>query len=205
MNLIFFLLISCALIGGVEVTKRTFSLSSNITRRITHIGAALIAAAAPLFLSKIFIVTACLLFAVVMFFARRMPFLSSIHSIERRSLGDVFLPLGEAISALIFLPHSVTAFQYGVLVMGISDALAGLIGERYGKHTVRLFGNRRSLEGSATFLISTLIITAFFAPVFDFQILVVALVLTSVEFFMLYGLDNLVLPILGAFLFQILM
>lgn len=204
MSLVFFVVISCVLIGGVEIVKRNFSLSANVTRRVTHIGSALIAATAPLFLNQIIIVSACLLFAAAIFIGRQTTFFSSIHSVERKSFGDVYLPLGEAISAVVFLPHSVAAFQFGVLVMGISDPSAGLIGEKYGKHKIRFFGSTKSIEGSAVFFICTLILTLFFVPVFSYQLIIIAAILTIVEFLAIYGLDNLVLPILGAFLIQFL-
>ena len=205
MNLLFFILISCTLIGVVELVKRKSSLPTNVTRRITHIGAALIAAISPLFLNQLTIVIACLLFAGVIFVGRKTTFFSSIHDVERKSLGDVFLPLGEAISAAVFLPHNIAAFQFGVLVMGISDALAGLIGERYGKHKIRLFGGTKSAEGSVVFFICTMILMLFFAPVFSYQLILIAAVLTVTEVLTIYGLDNLILPILGAFLIQFLL
>ena len=176
-----------------------------MTRRVTHIGAALIAAISPLFLNQLTIVIACVLFAGVIFVGRKTTFFSSIHDVERKSLGDVFLPLGEALSAIVFLPHSIAAFQFGVLVMGISDALAGLIGEKYGKHKIRFFGSIKSVEGSAVFFICTMILILLFAPVFTYQLILIVAILTAVEFFALYGLDNLILPILGAFLIWLLM
>src|SRR5882724_1386289 len=111
MNLILFLLLSSSFIGGVEIIKRKFTLSTNITRRVVHLGSALIAVFAPLFLSREVIIWTCLFFSVLLFFGRRTSFLSSVHDVERKSFGDVFLPLGEAISAAIFLPNSIHAFQ----------------------------------------------------------------------------------------------
>jgi phytol kinase len=205
MSLFIFILISCALIGGVELVKRKFSFSTNVTRRVTHIGSALIAAIAPFFLSKGTIVSACLLFAVAIYMGRKTTFFTSIHNVERTSFGDLFLPLGEAISAMVFLPHNVAAFQFGVLVMGISDALAGLVGERYGKHKIRFFVSTKSLEGSFVFFICTLALTLFFAPVCSYQLITIPAILTVIEFLAMYGLDNVLLPTLGAFLIQFLM
>lgn len=205
MNLLFFILISCGLIGVVEIAKRKFSLSTNVSRRVTHIGAALIATISPLFLNQPIIVIACLFFAGLVLVSRKTTLLSSIHDVERKSFGDVFLPLGEALSAIVFLPHNIAAFQFGVLVMGISDAFAGLGGEKFGKHKVHFLGNAKSLEGSAIFFICTLILALLFTPIFGYQLIMIAATLTIVEFLSIYGLDNLVLPILGAFLFQFLM
>jgi len=192
MNLLFFVLISCIFIGVVEIVKRRFSLSTNVSRRVTHIGAALIAAISPLFLNQLTIVIVCLFFASLIFIGRKTTFLSSIHDVDRKSFGDVFLPLGEALSAFVFLPHSIAAFQFGVLVMGISDALAGLGGEKFGKHKVQFFGNTKSAEGSTIFFICTLILTFFFAPVFGYKLVVISAILTIVEFLSIYGIDNLI-------------
>ena len=146
-----------------------------------------------------------IIFAVVLLVGRRYGIFSAIHSVERDTFGEVFLPLGVAFSALLFLPHSMGAFQFGVFVMGISDALAGLAGERFGRHHIKFLSNRKSLEGSLVFFLSSLILTFLFVQGFDYRILVIPLILTGVEFFLEYGLDNLILPIAGAYLIQALL
>lgn len=201
MNLIIFLLISTVFLLVVEITKRRLSLSPSITRKVSHIGAALICAASPLFLEKNLIVFACLGFAIVMFLSHRTSFFSSIHPVRRKTFGEVFLPLGEAISATIFLPQSVEAFQYGVLVMGLSDAFAGFVGEKYGRHQIIIFNNRKSLEGSLAFLLTTIFLTFLFAPSLGSHLILIPLVLTLIELILGYGMDNLAIPIFAALLF----
>lgn len=200
MNLIIFLFISTTFLLAVEIAKRKLSLSPSITRRVSHIGAALIATVSPLFISKNLIVFACLGFAVVMFLSLRTSFFSSIHPVRRKTFGEVFLPLGEALSAAIFLPQAVPSFQYGVLVMGLSDAFAGFVGEKYGKHQINIFNNRKSLEGSLVFLLATMLITFIFVPNLGLHLILIPLILTFVELILGFGMDNLVIPILAAFL-----
>ena len=101
---------------------------------------------------------------------------------------------------MLFLPEHVVAFQFGILVMGISDALAGVIGERFGKHYIQYFGNKKSLEGSLVFFDSSLVLTFLFYPMLGYQLILIPLVLTVAEFSFAHGSDNLILPILGAFL-----
>lgn len=201
MNVIIFLVISTVFLLAVEIIKRKFLLSSSITRRVSHVGAALIAAVSPLFIDKNLIVFACFGFAGVMFISRRFTFLSSLHSVKRKTLGEVFLPLGEAISAAIFLPQAVTAFQYGVLVMGLSDAFAGFVGEKYGRHQINIFNNRKSLEGALTFFLTTTFLTFLFIPSLGFHLILIPLVLTLIELILGYGMDNLAIPIFAALLF----
>lgn len=201
MNLIIFLVISTTLLVTVELLKRRFFLPSSITRRITHIGAALIAFVSPLFINKDLIVFACLGFAVTMFLSRRLSLFSSIHTVNRKTLGEVFLPLGEAFSAAIFLPQATVAFQYGILVMGLSDSFAGFVGEKYGRHQINIFNNRKSLEGSLIFLLTTIFLTFLFAPTLGFHLILIPLALTFTELFLGYGMDNLAIPIISSFLF----
>ena len=205
MHTFLFIFVSVAFIASVELVKRKSRLSSDVTRRVTHIGAALIAALAPLFIGQQAIIIACLFFAGALLLARRSAVFSSIHDVKRTTFGDVYLPLGEAISAVIFLPHAVLAFQFGALVMGISDAVAGLVGERFGRHHVTFFSNTKSLEASLAFFASTLILVLLFVPAFSYQIILIATILTLVEFVLIYGLDNLVLPIIGSILIQMIL
>ncbi|MDP2720938.1 MAG: hypothetical protein Q8O75_03290 [bacterium] len=204
MNLAIFLFLSFALLGSIEVAKRQFKLSADITRKATHVGAALIAAASPLFLSPIVIVVSCLFFAGLLFAGRSSNLFSSIHDVKRKTYGAVFLPLGEALSAIVFLSHGVREFQFGVLVMGISDPLASLIGERFGRHNFKILGNRKSVEGSLSFFLSALVITFIFSPVFGLPLILIPLVLTFVELVLGYGFDNLALPATGALLLTLL-
>ena len=205
-DLNFFIVISIAtgFLVGVEVCKRKFSLSSSITRRISHIGAALIAAVAPVFLEKNLFIIACLGFAIFMFISRKHSLFLSIHNVNRSTLGEVFLPLGEALSAAIFLPHSLLAFQFGVLVMGFADAFAGFVGDKYGTHQVRVFGARKSVEGSFVFFLTTLFLTISFASSFSLSLFLVPIVLTFTELFLGYGTDNLAIPAVGSFMLILL-
>lgn len=205
LNIILFIAISFLLIAGNEVMKRKFSLPVYITRKFAHFGGALIAFLSPLFLSQKEVIVVSVIFALVLFSTRTTTLFSSIHAVKRNTLGEVFLPIGVALCAIFFLPQDIKAFQFGVLVMGICDGLAGLIGETFGKHYFKLFNRRKSIEGTLTFFLSSLILTFVFFSHFDYRVLGIALILTVVEFFLEFGLDNLVLPLLGAYLIAFLL
>src|SRR3989338_9685186 len=149
MELALIILVSSALIAVAELLKRKFSLPTMFTRRFAHVTTAIVACIAPFFITQTKMVVVSIMFAVVLLLGRRYHIFSAIHTVERRTYGDIFLPVGVACAALFFLPDNVEAFQFGILVMGISDALAGLIGEKYGTHTIRFFRNSKSIEGSA--------------------------------------------------------
>lgn len=197
-------LLSFFFIAGGEIIKRRFSIPTKFTRRVIHIGTASVAGFAPLLVSKEELVLICIAFVVILFLGRSSRIFSAIHAVERHTFGEIYLPVGVAITALLFLPNNLLAFQFGIFVMGISDALAGLVGERFGKHQFTILGNTKSLEGSLTFFISTLGITFLFVPTFSYSLIFIPIILALVELILVYGLDNLVLPIVGAYLFQLL-
>lgn len=203
MSLVSFVIIFSLLIGGIEVAKRGYGLPVNLTRRIAHIGGAFVALAFPFFLSQKESIFIGIIFAGVLFVGRRVALFSSIHNVQRSTLGEVYLPLGIALCAAVFLPGEVRAFQYGVLIMGVSDSFAGLGGERFGKHHIRILGNKKSFEGSAIFFVTSLILTLFFESHFGYSSILIPLILTLSELCLVYGLDNLVLPVLGAYLIQL--
>lgn len=202
MELALIILASFSLIAAAELLKRKFSLSTALTRRFAHITTAIVACVAPFFVTQTEIIFVSIIFVAVLLYGRRYHIFSAIHTVERRTYGDIFLPLGVAGAALFFLPGNVPAFQFGILIMGISDALAGLVGEKFAQHSTRFFGNKKSLEGSLVFFVSSLILTFLFVPLIGYELLLIPLLLTLVEFCFIYGLDNLVLPIAGAFLIQ---
>jgi len=202
MKLVLLILTSSAFIFGAEILKRKFSLPTAFTRRAIHIGTAIVAGIAPLFVTKEEIVFVSIIFAGVLFIGRFYHLFSAIHSAERYTFGEVYLPLGVAVTALLFLPHNLLAFQFGIFIMGISDALAGFVGERFGSHHFSVFKNRKSIEGSTTFFFASLVLTLLFVPTFGYQLLVIPIVLTLAEAGLVYGLDNLILPIVAAALIQ---
>lgn len=204
MELLLLTLTSCALIAGIEFFKRRFSLPTLYTRRIIHIGTAVVAGIAPLFVTKDELIVVSIIFAVLLLAGHFSSLLSAIHDVERKTFGDVYLPLSIALSAQLFLPSHLMAFQFGIFIMGISDPLAGLVGEKFGKHIFTIWGIRKSLEGSLAFFVSALILLFLFAPNSGYLLILIPTVLTLIEFLLVYGLDNLALPIVAGYLFQFL-
>ncbi len=204
MKLGLLILVSSLFILGTELLKRKFSLPVAFTRRVIHVGTAIVAGVAPLFATREQIILVSIIFTIVLFFGRIYHLFLAIHSVERHTFGEIFLPLGVVVTAFFFLPHNILAFQFGIFVMGISDGFAGLIGEGFGKNYFKLLNSRKSVEGTCTFFATSLILTFLFVSDFDYRILAIPFILTTTEFFLKYGLDNLVLPILGAYLMHFL-
>jgi len=181
---------------SVEVVKRRFVVPSEALRKTVHIGAALLVAPLPLFLSYREIAAIGFLFAAVMALSRRHGIFSAVHDTERSSYGEILYPLGIAALALLF--PSPAPFVYGVLVVGLADGAAALVGMRFGR---RKLPAGKSVWGSATFLaissavgLGVLLAEGRSPGTALTTAMLAALGLTVAEALLAGGLDNLVLP-----------
>lgn len=187
-----------ALVAVVEFGHRTLPLPAELARKSIHMGAAMIGAAAPLFLGKMELIAIALLTAVLLLALRKSGALTALHAIERTTYGDAFLPLGIGISAFLFLPGNLPAFQFGALVLGFADAAASLVGEYLRFRPFALFGNKKSIGGSAAFFLVALLLAHLFISAPFLMLALIACALTIAEAASGYGLDNLFLPTLAS-------
>jgi phytol kinase len=196
------------LLAGVELLQRRARLEAEVPRKVVHIGSAVIAAGLAFLLNPSEIVVLGFGFAVFMLLSRRFGLLPSVHGVTRSTRGEIFFPLGVAMLALVAGDRA--QFVYGVLVLGLADGLAGVIGERYGSRRLSLAGSEKSVEGSATFFVvaavigaAALLATGEPAAAALAVAVLAAGVLTGVELSLRGGLDNLCVPVLAAILLQL--
>ena len=201
MKIVLFIILSFLLLSTVEVLKRKLFISNNFSRRLAHIGAGAINITAPLFVSPVAIITVNVLFAGLLLVGRNTNYFSSVQTANRKTYGDVYFPLGIIAAAVVLLPNNVLAFQYGVAIMGISDALAGFVGEHWGRKTISIFNTQKTILGAIVFYFSSLVITLILAPQLLPIVFIIPFILTMVEFTLVFGLDNLILPIVAGLLF----
>lgn len=199
MNILLILLtatILCILLTLVEILKKNFKLLPDLTRKLSHILSGLSAYLFPYFLNKYEILVLGIIFLILLFISKRKVILSSLHSVSRQTYGELLFPIGVAVSALIYLPENLLKYQTGILVLTFSDSLACIIGEKYGKHKIKILNQTKSLEGSITFFIVTFAILLIQYQAINFNLFLNTLVLTFAELFGVYGLDNLFIPIM---------
>jgi phytol kinase len=178
--------------------------SAEASRKLAHLIAGVGAAALPLFLSFFEVAVVAVLFLIGMAVSMRHQLFSTIHAVERKTHGELYFPIGILLCSLIF--PSNLLFMYGVLAIGVSDALASLVGQLYGRKKFRLFAARKTYAGSWAFFISTIVIGALLllaftpAPVWAIAAVsvVAAAILTLVEAASSHGLDNLFVPLVAA-------
>ncbi|BBZ25553.1 DUF92 domain-containing protein [Mycolicibacter hiberniae] len=126
-----------------------------VTRKIPHALCGLFAALAAFQLSHGAVVAGVLAVATVALavIVERglVPVPGVFDGTRSRDYGLVGFAAGALVAVLAFWPDRV-AIAGGVLVLGLADAGAALIGDRYGRHHVAAGGGVRSLEGSVAFV-----------------------------------------------------
>lgn len=189
--------------GLVEVIKNKFKIDAEISRKIVHILAGIVVAFLPFYMSFLEISFLSLIFIPVMLVSKRINFFSSIHSVKRKTLGEVYFPGAVFLVATAF-PYT-PLYIYGMLVMSISDGLANVFGQRFGKSKFQIGSVQKSYLGSSIFFVTALTIgltiltfSYTLSPLTLVMTGIIALILTLTESILTGGLDNLVLPTLGA-------
>lgn len=198
-----------ALFIGVEILTKKLKINKELSRKFIHIFSGVTIAFLPLLMSFHQIAILGGLFIPVMVLSKKRNIFSSIHHVKRQTYGEVYFPVAIVLTAILF-PQKYL-FMYGILIMAISDGFASVIGQKYGKKTYSILGSKKSYIGSSVFLVSSFLIgivltitltstSVLFSIIIS---LVCASILTILEGSLSLGLDNLFLPIIGAFFLEI--
>lgn len=130
---------------------------------------------------------------------------------NKDSLGTVYYAITLFILALItFGPlKNPLVGLCGVAVMGYGDGLAAVIGQSIKSPEYRIKGNKKTLAGSITMFLITLMIIAGFltynaAQYVAIKSILVAILITIVEAISIKGTDNLTVPLITSLLATLL-
>lgn len=200
MNLIIAAVLFFILFALTELLVKSGAQPKN-TRRFAHMTAGFLAFFLPYFLNFTEVIILGIFFTVFLALTKRWQHLKSIHEIRRKSLGAILFPAGLLVSAVLFWKMDPQLFQVSVLVLSLSDSLAGMIGEKFGKHKYCITG-QKTIEGSIAFFITTLLIfigllriNNTLSPEKCLLVFVASFVLTVVEGVLGGGIDNLIIPV----------
>ena len=179
----------------LERLVRTRNVPTEITRRVAHVLACLFALLVHAVLPFWLFIVCSVVFAALMWLSRHFHVFTSIHKVRRRSLGDVYLPLGIGVAALLG-GSDAAVFVAAVLILGLADVAAGLVGDY-------LRSSRKTWWGSGAFLGVSVIVLALcgFGLV---SVIVVALLATATERYSPLGTDNISIPLVVAALLAVL-
>lgn len=186
---------------GLYLTK---AVSSEVTRKIVHVGAGnsiLLAwwLQTPTWMG----IAASLVFCLIALLSYWLPILPGINSVGRQSLGTFFYAASIGILTALFWPQNTPEFAaIGILTMTWGDGLAALVGQSFGAHAYQVWGIQKSWEGSgAMYLVSFAVSGGVLGLVYGISWqtiaigLSVAAIATLLEAFSKLGVDNLTVPI----------
>lgn len=190
---------------AAEVLQRKTKIDVEYTRKLVHLGSGFIAYFLPLFFQSHWPVLILALGSLaILWFAKRLKKLDSVHGVTRASSGALIYPIS---LYLLFLlahdsPYSPLLFQIPVLVLAFSDTFGALVGRAYGTIKYKILGQTRSLEGSVAFMIVTFL-TVHIPLLLSNRVdrlesilvaLLIAVLVTAFEAISLGGSDNLFIP-----------
>lgn len=190
----------------IDVLQKKVFTKTKWSRRATHVLSGIITFYLPVYLEKWQVILIGGIFVVVLGFSKWRQLLS-MHQTKRQTWGELFYPLAIMLMPLYTLPQSAEAFQFGVLILAFADGLAGAIGDWLQYKPIKIKGHVKTWSGSITFFVIALF-SLFFMTGFTFEhafaIILLALGLTGLEFALVFGIDNLVLPLVAAWVFMFL-
>lgn len=146
------------------------------------------------------VLTLAALIAVVFVAGYGVQALDPLRRAERKSIGELFFVAGAVCTALITLPVAPDAFLVAMLVLGLADTSASIVGRVCGGRSYMIFGEVRTYGGSFTVLVLTAVILGIFGMPAHTAI-AAGWLLAAVEALSPRGSDNFVLPVLGALLY----
>jgi phytol kinase len=203
------LLLVCALFAAglavFEVTARTkwvsTIVSGEVLRKLGHILSAVALAASPVILTKSEVIALCGVFVVALGLLRVSHSLRATQTVGRVTWGELWFPIGVSICAWWALPQYTEAFAVGVLILGFADAVAALVGRRWGSIKFKVVGGNKSIQGSVAFAATSLLILGVSGVSPSLILVGYVLLLTVSEAVLPYGLDNALLPTAGALVY----
>jgi phytol kinase len=193
-----------SIVLAAELGHRYWQLNPEQTRKIVHIGTGNVMLIAWLLNLPAWVgICSAVLAGATALVSYYLPILPGVNSVSRKSLGTFFYAVSIGVTIAIFWPKNQPYYAtIGILIMAWGDGLAAIVGTRWGKHPYRIFGNRKSWEGTLTmFVVSYTIAAIILTSVIGISSIPfiaafpIALLAITCESISQFGLDNLTVPI----------
>jgi len=130
----------------------------------------------------------------------------TIEDIDRKSYGTLFYCFSLFILIYLFWNKDPTSLIAGFFIMTFGDGFAGLIGKNFQSKSWFFLNQKKTFFGTMTMFITSLIIVlglSYFQKYsFNINIFTIAFISTVLEQLSIFGIDNLIVPISAAFLFN---
>jgi len=198
-------------IGIAEAVRRYFSLSSNFTRKVIHVGVGNWIFLWPFAFDHWYaILLPPALFVVLNYVSYRRELFKAMERKEKAGgLGTVYYAISlTVIAPIAVILRATWIAASAIMLMAWADGLADPVGRRYGMHKYHVAGSTKSAEGSLSFFLvgacsvaATLMFFRTFSllPPVNIPIFAVGVAAlgTLIEAVSPAGTDNLTVPILS--------
>jgi len=189
------------------VFKKYNENSREIVRKIIHIGIGpLIPIAKFLKIDQNSALIFTGIVSLMVFINYAYKLLPAIEDVERKSYGTLFYCLSLFILIYLFWDKDPYALITGFFIMTFGDGLAGLIGKSFDSKSWILFNQKKSLFGTMTMLLTSLIVVCSVGYTrqssLNLNYFTIAFFATLLEQFSILGIDNFIVPISSALFFN---
>lgn len=207
-----------AVIGLGEILRRLGQRPIEFTRKFIHIGVGLWSIGTVLLFKTWYLaLIPPATFVLINGISYWRGTFQAMETGERSNLGTVYFPISFAALLYYFWSQPVLIVA-SLMPMTWGDAMAAILGQRYGQHLYEVGGRSRSVEGSIAMLLWSWISTSLALLIMPYLVgkppihwlltLIyggaVALVCTLVEALSPWGIDNLTVPAAAAFILHLL-
>tara|TARA_Y100001935_G_C17274488_1_gene493888 strand:+ start:292 stop:936 length:645 start_codon:yes stop_codon:yes gene_type:complete len=196
-------------IFGIAVIYKKFRPNNKeLLRKIIHIGIGpLVIIAKYLGISQFFAGYFTFLISLLIVTNYIYKLFPIIEDVERKSYGTFFYCISLLFLIILFWDKDPYSLMAGFLIMTFGDGLAGLIGKNFTSKDWRILNQKKSLLGTTTMFISSLIVLISVGLFGNFSIngifIFIALLATILEQISFYGIDNFTVPIITSIFFNI--
>ena len=189
------------------VFKKYNENSREIVRKIIHIGIGpLIPIAQFLKIDQNSALIFTGIVSLMVFINYTYKLFPTIEDVERKSYGTLFYCLSLFILIYLFWNKDPNALITGFFLMTFGDGLAGLIGKSFHSKSWIFFKQKKSLFGTTTMFLTSLIVVCAIgygqSNSFNLNYFTIAFLATLLEQFSVLGIDNFIVPISSALLFN---
>lgn len=188
-----------------ELWRYFLKPDTETTRKFVHLAGGFIALSFGfLFHSHWIVLLLCGGFALVIYLTKKIGWLQSVHDIKRHSTGGIYYPIAIYLTFLYASIVNEPVFYFiAILVLAVSDSTAALIGSSYGIKFYRVEEEKKTIEGSIIFFLSTfmivhlclLLMTDIGRLECTLTALYLSILVTSFEAVSLGGADNIIIPV----------
>lgn len=195
------------ILGILYLIDKKVKISSEIQRKAFHIMMGTIISIVPFILTKF---TSVLLLGIICTISMelcKIPRLKNtigkpLYGVKRKSKGEIFFAISMIVIFYLSKGEKIL-YTLSMLILTYSDSLSAIIGGKYGKHKLNIYGNK-TLEGSLTFFLVTMLISSIVLNIANIEnIVVISIIIASVttilEMVSSGGTDNLFVPLRSIF------